>query len=445
MASSWYSQAQAAGDPARVDEAERMARRIVRRVALCPRGTPWRARWGRDMDARIRRYRRGLLTPFQRESMPLQEMTQWTWFSPMAWFNGREEGEGPRKIHVPDEGRVSYSGQPPSQQTKPLAVGGLVPIRGTWQNNSEDWRENVYRRTSLPPDVATMPYRGTKPEAASEALPPPEHTVRDLSIRDRQGDRPQATHEQAVQMPQHDRHDVECSSAASDRPTLPGAPIWPRFHVPHRLQVSGLGWLEDVSRRVNIHTGHRADRLARIHGAEAVTIGHEVFFRSGRFDPATPRGIALLTHELVHVHQTEGDGASRAVIDGSMEQERRERVALETERMAYRMLDARLLVAGEPPATPMVLATAMLPAAAGRASAAHAPSSPSSLVRGGSPSSATPAAGPMRAVEGRGMDGTSPMASASPDPAELTAQVYRMLERRLRHDRERLGLWRHAE
>lgn len=444
MASSWYSKAQAAGDPARVDEAERLARRIFRRITLCPREAAWRVRWGRDMDARIRRYRRGLLTRFQWEQMPFQEMTQWTWFSPMAWCNGREEVEGPRNIQVSDEGRVSYSGQPPSQQTKPLAVGGLTPIRGTWRNNSEDWRENMHRRTSLPPDVTMMPHRGTKPEAASEALPFPEQTVRDLSIRDRQGDRPQATHKQAVQMPQNDQHDVECPSAESDRPTLSGAPIWPRFHVPHRLQVSGLGWLEDVSRRVNIHTDHRADRLARAHGAEAVTIGHEVFFRSGRFDPATPRGIALLTHELVHVHQTEGDGAGRAVIDGSMEHGRRERVALETERMTYRMLEARSLAAVERPATPMVLATAMLPAAAGRASVAHAPSSPSSLVRGGSPSSATPAAGPMRAVEGRGMDGTPPMASASPDPAELTAQVYRMLERRLRHDRERLGLWRHA-
>jgi uncharacterized protein RhaS with RHS repeats len=34
-----------------------------------------------------------------------------------------------------------------------------------------------------------------------------------------------------------------------------------------------------------------------------VTIGNDIYFRSGIYDPSTPEGVALLGHELVHVDQ----------------------------------------------------------------------------------------------------------------------------------------------
>ena len=53
--------------------------------------------------------------------------------------------------------------------------------------------------------------------------------------------------------------------------------------------------------------------------ADALTIGDDIFFRSGRFDPGTLEGKTLLAHELAHVAQQRKDGAPAA------------RAALETE------------------------------------------------------------------------------------------------------------------
>lgn len=35
----------------------------------------------------------------------------------------------------------------------------------------------------------------------------------------------------------------------------------------------------------------------------AITIGPHIYFRAGRFDPCGCRGIALIAHELYHIHQ----------------------------------------------------------------------------------------------------------------------------------------------
>jgi hypothetical protein len=54
---------------------------------------------------------------------------------------------------------------------------------------------------------------------------------------------------------------------------------------------------------VRIHTDGGADRLAHALSAQAFTTGRDVFFRAGRYDPATADGRRLLAHELVHVAQ----------------------------------------------------------------------------------------------------------------------------------------------
>jgi hypothetical protein len=48
--------------------------------------------------------------------------------------------------------------------------------------------------------------------------------------------------------------------------------------------------------------------MARSLQAEAFTIGRNVFFAPGRFDPGTTRGRALLAHELTHVRQQASGG-----------------------------------------------------------------------------------------------------------------------------------------
>ena len=54
---------------------------------------------------------------------------------------------------------------------------------------------------------------------------------------------------------------------------------------------------------VRIHADETAARAAHSVGAEAFTVGRDVFFDRGRYEPGTPRGDELILHELAHVAQ----------------------------------------------------------------------------------------------------------------------------------------------
>ncbi len=54
---------------------------------------------------------------------------------------------------------------------------------------------------------------------------------------------------------------------------------------------------------VRVHADSDADALNRAVQAEAFTTGHDIFFRSGKYNPGSSEGRKLLTHELTHVVQ----------------------------------------------------------------------------------------------------------------------------------------------
>ena len=54
---------------------------------------------------------------------------------------------------------------------------------------------------------------------------------------------------------------------------------------------------------MRVHTSTEADDVSRQLGAIAFTTGQDVFFRAGRYDPASSSGQELLAHELAHVVQ----------------------------------------------------------------------------------------------------------------------------------------------
>jgi len=54
---------------------------------------------------------------------------------------------------------------------------------------------------------------------------------------------------------------------------------------------------------VRVHTGGKADESARSISAQAYTVGTDVVFRSGAYQPETPSGRHVLAHELAHVVQ----------------------------------------------------------------------------------------------------------------------------------------------
>jgi hypothetical protein len=56
---------------------------------------------------------------------------------------------------------------------------------------------------------------------------------------------------------------------------------------------------------VRIHTDSAADNAAKKLGARAFSLGADIFFRSGKFNPESVKGMALLAHELVHVRQAQ--------------------------------------------------------------------------------------------------------------------------------------------
>ena len=54
---------------------------------------------------------------------------------------------------------------------------------------------------------------------------------------------------------------------------------------------------------VRVHTGAQADHSARSINAQAYTVGTDIVFRSGVYQPDTPTGQRVLAHELTHVVQ----------------------------------------------------------------------------------------------------------------------------------------------
>jgi hypothetical protein len=63
---------------------------------------------------------------------------------------------------------------------------------------------------------------------------------------------------------------------------------------------------------VRVHTGGRADGLARSLQARAFTTGQDIFFRRGEYHPSTPSGQHVLAHELTHVVQQSAAAAPGA-------------------------------------------------------------------------------------------------------------------------------------
>lgn len=61
---------------------------------------------------------------------------------------------------------------------------------------------------------------------------------------------------------------------------------------------------------VNIHANAEAERLSNALSARAFTVGQDVYFARGEYQPGSREGRRLLAHELAHVQQQESGGVS---------------------------------------------------------------------------------------------------------------------------------------
>jgi hypothetical protein len=66
---------------------------------------------------------------------------------------------------------------------------------------------------------------------------------------------------------------------------------------------------------VNVHTDAAADHLNRRIAAKAFTVGNDIFFRHGAYDPGSSDGQRLIAHELTHVVQ---QGATPPAVQSKM-------------------------------------------------------------------------------------------------------------------------------
>lgn len=57
---------------------------------------------------------------------------------------------------------------------------------------------------------------------------------------------------------------------------------------------------------VRVHTDDAAAALARAVSARAFTVGSDIFFAHGEYEPGTRGGTELIAHELAHVEQQRG-------------------------------------------------------------------------------------------------------------------------------------------
>lgn len=173
------------------------------------------------------------------------------------------------------------------------------------------------------------------------------------------------------------------------------------------------GTAVDVART---HTGELADRIARAGKADAVTVGRDVFFRSGRLEPRTDAGAALLVHELTHVS---------AFVRGGAPGRRETATAIRTEEAQAQQRERAYLGRLRPAAAP---APATPPAPLPSPAPAAPPPAPDGPVR------------PMAAPEDRPRQPEAPAPAGPPvDVAQLQRALFQGLRAELRAEFERGG------
>jgi hypothetical protein len=58
---------------------------------------------------------------------------------------------------------------------------------------------------------------------------------------------------------------------------------------------------------IKIHTDHTAIRMSRELNAHAFTVGNDIYFNEGKYNPSSTEGKHLLAHELTHTVQQQGN------------------------------------------------------------------------------------------------------------------------------------------
>ena len=198
---------------------------------------------------------------------------------------------------------------------------------------------------------------------------------------------------------------------------------------------------------IRVHTGEPADRAARSLGADAFSLGRDIFFRARRFDTSTARGLALVSHELAHTRQI----IAGEPIQSTLPRRELEHDATSTEVTVLRAFTSGMPRREEPsvvPAArighrygPLSLESARATPVPSKEATGVAASAPRSIASAAMSAVTTSHGQPLKAGEGRPATGGAAGAAGGGDDPEAAARtLLRMLDRKLRTDKERRGV-----
>lgn len=201
------------------------------------------------------------------------------------------------------------------------------------------------------------------------------------------------------------------------------------FPVAPRL----LRYLEQVLEiqipTVKIYANQAADEVVRHFGADAVTYGDNILFRTDKYNPTTPEGLGLLAHEVTHA-AAHRPGQAAITPAGDAE----EAAALQNEQRVRQAAQVTAPVTFAPlslpaPAAPphSVLSAPEQPEATPATTAVTAPHT----ALAGRPTGATPMSSPMGGTNGGGMQ------IAEQELTRIKEEVYRYLMAKITTEFER--------
>jgi len=195
---------------------------------------------------------------------------------------------------------------------------------------------------------------------------------------------------------------------------------------------------------VRLHNDAEANFMAAKLNAEAFTIERDVFLASGKLNLSTQKGIALLGHELTHVKQQEQQSAISNGKVGVLQREALENEALANEQRILSFLSTQ----------PQTFTPSQRDIPIITRKMEYTGDEPVELTHIQGPAEIQYAmpqrvSTPLMAEEGRGMETVAPAETPAPSPPEPTTpsmdinriaeEVYEIIERRLRSEKERRG------
>jgi hypothetical protein len=176
---------------------------------------------------------------------------------------------------------------------------------------------------------------------------------------------------------------------------------------------------------IRTHSDAVADTIARSQRADAVTVGHHVFFRKDQFQPQERKGFALLTHEATHVMQAmRPDSAWKRATQGGVHEEEQEARAQERKALGTEPGSSFFRQPATLSTRPVLVPRNSLQS--DRLQGASGPVIPSAPVQR-----------PMTAAIDRPVDQEAAPASPMPDVEELKRTLLRELMKQLKTNQER--------